>query len=172
MTDLRKLLIEARPAVAAGCLNTIASGDKKLNAYMTDLLARIDAALAEKVEPVAEVHVIFDGPPSHESGRFVECENADGKSINAGRWEQRGRYWHLIINAAPADQWRRVEDGLPPNWKIKVTGPDSDGLLWLTISNTSGRHLSFSAASGDGLLRGAILTELMRDLSALPEADK
>lgn len=27
-------------------------------------------------EAAREVHVIFDGPPSHESGRFVECEDA------------------------------------------------------------------------------------------------
>jgi len=44
-----------------------------------------------------EIHIVFDGPPSHESGRFVEVETADGKSVNVGRWEKRGEYWHLII---------------------------------------------------------------------------
>jgi hypothetical protein len=31
--------------------------------------------------------VIFDGPPSHESGRFIEVETEDGKSRNVGHWE-------------------------------------------------------------------------------------
>jgi len=47
-----------------------------------------------------EIHIVFDGPPSHESGRFVEVEDVSGKSIRAGRWEQRGDYWHLILDAA------------------------------------------------------------------------
>ena len=44
-----------------------------------------------------ELHIVFDGPPSHESGRFVEVETPDGKSVRAGRWEQRGDFWHLIL---------------------------------------------------------------------------
>jgi len=46
-----------------------------------------------------EIHIVFDGPPLHESGRFVEVENASGKSIKVGEWEQRGEYWHLIIGS-------------------------------------------------------------------------
>lgn len=41
------------------------------------------------------VYVIFDGPPSHESGRFVEVETEDGKSVSVGKWEKRGDYWQL-----------------------------------------------------------------------------
>ena len=50
-----------------------------------------------------ELHIVFDGPPGPEAGRFVEVETSDGKSINAGRWEQRGNYWHLIIRRPPID---------------------------------------------------------------------
>ena len=32
--------------------------------------------------------VLFDGPPSHESGRFVEVENPRGESIRVGEWIQ------------------------------------------------------------------------------------
>lgn len=32
--------------------------------------------------------VIFDGPPSHESGRFVEVEDSDGRSIGHGEWKE------------------------------------------------------------------------------------
>lgn len=30
--------------------------------------------------------IVFDGPPGHESGRFVEVENERGKSVHAGEW--------------------------------------------------------------------------------------
>lgn len=40
--------------------------------------------------------VVFDGPPSHESGRFVEVELTCGKSIAAGEWQKRDDgYWTL-----------------------------------------------------------------------------
>lgn len=43
------------------------------------------------------VDVVFDGPPSHESGRFVEVEQ-DGKSINLGEWVKRpDGMWALRI---------------------------------------------------------------------------
>jgi hypothetical protein len=35
------------------------------------------------------IDVLFDGPPSHEGGRFVEVENPKGESIDAGEWSQR-----------------------------------------------------------------------------------
>lgn len=60
------------------------------------------AALTAQQEPVGGVHIVFDGPPSNESGRFVEVETPDGRSISWGRWEQRGKYWHLIA-PQPAD---------------------------------------------------------------------
>jgi hypothetical protein len=43
-----------------------------------------------------KIRVIFDGPPSHESGRFVEVETLDGKSINLGKWINNGNgMWAL-----------------------------------------------------------------------------
>lgn len=47
-----------------------------------------------------EIRIIFDGPPSHESGRFVEVEDADGHSIKAGTWHEReDGLWELRIHA-------------------------------------------------------------------------
>lgn len=44
------------------------------------------------------VDVVFDGPPSAESGRFVECEDETGASISAGEWIDRGNgLWALRI---------------------------------------------------------------------------
>ena len=47
----------------------------------------------------AELHIVFDGPPGPEAGRFVEVETAEGESINAGEWRQVGDYWHLVIRS-------------------------------------------------------------------------
>ena len=44
------------------------------------------------------IDIVFDGPPAHESGRFVEVEDKDGKSISVGEWIQRSDgYWVLRI---------------------------------------------------------------------------
>ena len=44
-----------------------------------------------------EIRVIFDGPPAHESGRFIEVENENGHSISAGKWVQTTGYWMLVF---------------------------------------------------------------------------
>ena len=37
-----------------------------------------------------EIYIIFDGPPSHEYGRFVEVEDGNGKGLGT---EQTGAEW-------------------------------------------------------------------------------
>lgn len=50
------------------------------------------------------LRILFDGPPSPESGRFVEVENADGASFNCGEWTQENDLWVLsVTNIAEAD---------------------------------------------------------------------
>ena len=45
-----------------------------------------------------EIRIIFDGPPSHESGRFVEVEDTEGRSIKLGEWHERDDgLWELRI---------------------------------------------------------------------------
>ena len=47
---------------------------------------------------VAKICIIFDGPPSHDAGRFVEVENEAGKSIRVGNWRERDdELWSLDI---------------------------------------------------------------------------
>lgn len=60
------------------------------------------------------IDVVFDGPPGPEAGRFVEVEDASGKSISAGEWVHRDDgYWALrmpfIANqaVAPLEESRR-----------------------------------------------------------------
>jgi len=44
--------------------------------------------------------IVFDGPPSHESGRFVEVE-LNGASISFGEWQENGEFWELVL----PDRW-------------------------------------------------------------------
>jgi hypothetical protein len=51
------------------------------------------------------VDIVFDGPPSHKSGRFVEVEDQDGKSIRAGKWIHRSDgYWALQLEIETSDE--------------------------------------------------------------------
>jgi len=44
------------------------------------------------------IDIVFDGPPGHQSGRFVEVENDKGKSIELGTWVKRDDgFWALRI---------------------------------------------------------------------------
>lgn len=46
------------------------------------------------------IDVVFDGPPSHESGRFVEVEDEHGRSRRVGMWLDRADdtgFWVLRI---------------------------------------------------------------------------
>lgn len=44
------------------------------------------------------IDIVFDGPPSHECGRFVEVEDPTGRSISVGQWIDRGNgIWALRI---------------------------------------------------------------------------
>jgi hypothetical protein len=45
----------------------------------------------------AYIDIVFDGPPAHESGRFVEVEDAGKRSISIGEWIEDGGLWRLRI---------------------------------------------------------------------------
>ena len=64
-----------------------------------------------KDEVIERVHVVFDGPPGPDAGRFVECETPDGRGINAGEWHERGDgYWELRLTLAqPSPQAEVIE---------------------------------------------------------------
>lgn len=57
------------------------------------------------------LHIIFDGPPGPEPGRFVEVENDFGESVNVGEWIENGDgTWSLKIDEIPltAERHRHV----------------------------------------------------------------
>jgi hypothetical protein len=48
-------------------------------------------------ERTRDLFVVFDGPPSHESGRFVELQDAEQRGVGGvAEWTDRGDgYWTL-----------------------------------------------------------------------------
>lgn len=68
--------------------------------FLSDATHELREALCE-CPKVQEIDIVFDGPPSHESGRFVETETIDGKGIRVGEWHNRGDgYWVLRVPMA------------------------------------------------------------------------
>lgn len=55
------------------------------------------------------VDIVFDGPPGHEPGCFVEVENQYGRYIRLGEWVHRpDGFWALRISQS--DFTRLKED--------------------------------------------------------------
>jgi hypothetical protein len=70
----------------------------------------ITPAPAAEVTGERFIDIVFDGPPSHKSGRFVEVENSNGQSIRAGKWIDRGSgLWALRISHPSPDAGRVPE---------------------------------------------------------------
>lgn len=66
-------------------------------------LDRLEARLRESPGEAETIYVVFDGPPGPECGRFVEVEDATGKSIRIREWVDRGDgFWALRLNAIRA----------------------------------------------------------------------
>ncbi|MDD2878715.1 MAG: hypothetical protein PHZ23_15970 [Acidiphilium sp.] len=65
-----------------------------------------------------ETRIVFDGPPGPKSGRFVEVEDANGTSFNAGEWHERpDGLWELRLHpsatlARLAAENQRMRDAL------------------------------------------------------------
>jgi hypothetical protein len=91
------------------------------------------------------IDIVFDGPPSHESGRFVEVEDAEGKSISVGEWIDRGNgLWALRLpfdnSRQPAAQPGDVFAFEYPNTPelnrtltvVRTTGNDPEDMVFFT----------------------------------------
>ena len=72
---------------------TVSELEFRLYAQMSCLRNYLETVTMNK-----HIDLVFDGPPSHESGRFVEGENSEGVSLNFGEWIERpDGYWILRI---------------------------------------------------------------------------
>ncbi len=99
------------------------------------------------------IDIVFDGPPSHESGRFVEVEDNSGASINFGEWVERDDgYWVLRIpdsrsaltegalKDAVIDAARRWKWGLTIDDRSSAANEVDDALAKLdAVSGTRGQ---------------------------------
>ena len=56
------------------------------------------------------LYVLFDGPPGHLSGRFVEVEDQDGNGASVG-WLNEGDFWALgpFVRAEVVASYDRVQ---------------------------------------------------------------
>lgn len=80
------------------------------NGDAIEFATRLFAARDAKAVPV---FIVFDGPPSHQSPRFIEVETEDGKSVSAGEWSKVGEYWKLgplFTHPAPVAVPERLND--------------------------------------------------------------
>lgn len=124
------------------------------------------------------IDIVFDGPPGHEAGRFVEVENAAGASINFGEWVERADgYWVLRIPApgmtvaemvAAVDACREAlfaKGYEKPYVKIEyMAAPHRGGPAWFihasdpstTPSRKVAGQFGASAAEALGYLRAAV----------------
>jgi hypothetical protein len=71
---------------------------------ISDVIFRLRAALSADTDAGVDrfIDIVFDGPPSNKSGRFVESEDPSGRSIRAGEWIDRGNgLWALRIRSIP-----------------------------------------------------------------------
>lgn len=86
-------------------------------------IARLERELAEARR---ELYILFDGPPSHESGRFVKVEDGHGHSVNAGEWQKRDDgLWALVIPRVHDGELKGLEAAL----QLCVAKTDRDSRL-------------------------------------------
>ncbi len=70
-------------------------------------------ALESRAAPQG-LRIVFDGPPGPEAGRFVEVEDTEGRSVNAGEWRERADgLWELSLHAAPQPEQSGLVEALP-----------------------------------------------------------
>jgi hypothetical protein len=101
-----------------------------------------------------KVHIIFDGPPSHESGRFVEVENDQGASIKFGEWVDRGNgSWALVFETDATTEYARLAPVIEAAAKLR------SAVEALDIEPDDHVDLSFAVSEYDEAARDAGLLE-------------
>lgn len=88
------------------------------------------------------IDIVLDGPPGHESGRFVEVENAKGASVSVGEWLDRGNgLWALRIPlpAPRSGEWVSVPRKAL-DW-LHGEAPDHEGRWFGEVSDSVRQNL-------------------------------
>lgn len=55
------------------------------------------------------VDVVFDGPPGHDGGRFIEVEDESGASISIGEWVDRGDGYFALRIPIPGEEMKTIK---------------------------------------------------------------
>jgi len=92
-------------------------------------------ALESRAAPQG-LRIVFDGPPGPEAGRFVEVEDTEGRSVNAGEWRERtDGLWELSLHATPHPEQsgkfamhQRVRKTSGSEWQGRICGTYSTPL--------------------------------------------
>jgi hypothetical protein len=85
----------------------------------------------------AKIQIVFDGPPGHDGGRFVEVEQG-GESLVFGDWIQRDDgYWVLELPFSVSDMAILEAAGKVPDPKVAVMIMTD----LATVLEKEGRHL-------------------------------
>ena len=98
-SDVEKLIEEAMDKIDGhiGSSNPMfidyKSAGSVLRALCREVLEKAAGA------PSGTVRFVTDGPPGPYAGRFVELEDAEGRSIGGGEWAQEDEFWVLTIPA-------------------------------------------------------------------------
>lgn len=106
-----------------------------------DIRALVKEARAMIAAPIAQtapqgLRIVFDGPPGPEAGRFVEVEDTEGRSVNAGEWRERtDGLWELSLHATPHPEQsgkfamhQRVRKTSGSEWQGRICGTYSTPL--------------------------------------------
>ncbi len=74
------------------------------------------------------IHILFDGPPGPQSGRFIDVEDhRTRESIGVGGWEEdpeRPGWWMLVL-VVEEDFVRRNEDTYDPSGWWEALSPET-----------------------------------------------
>lgn len=60
----------------------------------------------------AHIDIVFDGPPGPDGGRFVEVDDASGRSISCHTWLQRPD-GNWVLRITPAEFAKAAEAPVP-----------------------------------------------------------
>ena len=80
-----------------------------------------EGAQSERAKSLPELRIVFDGPPAHESGRFVEVEDSNGRSVNAGEWRSRpDGLFELVLPSCQCRERSKLAPASEGEWRETV----------------------------------------------------
>lgn len=175
MTDLRKLLIEARAWIVANekhesvCPTRVMGTWGRCRCGFVSIIGRIDGALAEPVESIGYIDAEQLRRWNVLKGTEYESPERCYMPFSRKPWKSEMSDCSLAVYAAPADQWRRVEDGLPTN---KDADDRGNVLVWHESFGKTAKIRHIETVAGYREPQAASMAgAIWHPLPALPEGE-